>query len=273
MSLDFSQIEAVIMDMDGVLWRGDMALPHMPAFIHFVRVLGHPLMLATNNSSRHPSQFVEKLARMGVDSVPESAIITSGTATSDYLRQHYGDNPRVHLIGEDGLRRVLTEGGVVIDDGDDTSASALSAVVVGLDRNFHYEQARRTMALIMDGLPFIATNPDTSFPMPDGLAPGAGSIARMLAVASEVEPTFIGKPAPAMFEIAMKRMGSHTRNTLMIGDRLNTDIEGAVALGIPTALVMTGITTSQALEQATTRPDGVYQDLGDLMASWQMALG
>jgi 4-nitrophenyl phosphatase len=277
MTLDFKTLQAVIMDMDGVLWRGDEPLPYVREFIHFVQAQGLPVALATNNSSRHPSHFISKLAKFDIHTVPQDAIVTSGTATADYLHQQFGDDVRVYLIGMDGLAQVLTEAGIeVMRSASPDDAERLSAVVVGIDFDFNYEKARLATLLIRAGVPFIGTNPDTSFPAPEGLLPGAGSLVQMIAAASDTEPVIIGKPARAMFEMALQRMGTpegvpNFAHTLMIGDRLNTDIEGALALGMPTALVMTGVTNPEVLRKSPIIPTQVFTDLGDLLGRWREA--
>ncbi|MBI1257457.1 MAG: haloacid dehalogenase, partial [Chloroflexi bacterium] len=167
--MNLSSINGVIMDMDGVLWRGDEMLPGMSQFIDFLRARGLPFALASNNSSKTPADYIVKLAGMGVSGVTEHQIVTSATATVDYLQTTYPVGSAVHVIGGDGLKSLVSGAGFVISD-------EAAVVVVGIDFNLTYNKLRRAAGLIRKGADFIGTNADATFPMPDGLAPGAGSI-------------------------------------------------------------------------------------------------
>ncbi|MEM9953899.1 MAG: HAD-IIA family hydrolase [Chloroflexota bacterium] len=263
--MPLSQIKAVISDMDGVIWRGDNPLPAMTDFFAFLREQNLPFVLATNNSGRHTSNYVKKLARMGVPDIVPHELVTSATATIDYLQDHYGKGARLHVIGNEGLFQTLEEANFVITD------TNVVAVVSGLDFNFTYEKARTATLLIRNhDADFIGTNPDTSFPSPEGLVPGAGSVIQMIQAASGVTPVIIGKPKPAMFEVALARLGTSPEETLMIGDRLNTDIEGASNVGIKTALVLTGV--NQRDDIGDIQPDYVFEGLPDLLQTWRASL-
>ena len=141
-------------------------------------------------------------------------------------------------------------------------------VVVGIDFNLTYNKLRRAVGLICGGADFIGTNADATFPMPDGLAPGAGSILAALRTATDVEPTVIGKPSKLMFTAALHSLGTAPESTLMIGDRLDTDIQGAQDAGLPAALLFTGVTSPAILAASAIQPEGVFDDLPALMAAW-----
>lgn len=263
-SLPFGEIKAVICDMDGVVYRGKQPLPGMQDFFAFLRQQDIPFTFATNNSSRHPQEFVQKLADMDLPNIKEWQIVSSATATADALRLRYPEGTRLHVVGGDGLRLVLREAGFVLAD------EQVTAVVVGIDFEFTYAKAITAVKLIREeGATFFGTNPDVTFPAPDGLKPGAGSVIAMIATASEVTPIIIGKPEMGMFEVALGRMQSQPGQTLMIGDRLNTDIEGAQRANLRTALVLTGVTTPTVLAASETQPDAVYENLVELLAAWQ----
>jgi 4-nitrophenyl phosphatase len=262
--MNFSTISAVVMDMDGVLWRGDEGLPGLAAFFDFLRARSLPYLLATNNASKTQAAYVEKLARLGVNGVKESEIITSGTATVDYLREHFPANATIHVLGSDGLRQVLTEAGYTLSEGD------AQVVVCGVDWMLTYEKLKWAMRAVLNGAVFIATNVDSTYPTPDGLVPGAGSIVAALRTASGCEPIIIGKPEKPLFETSLKLLGTAPENTLMIGDRLETDIVGAKLLGLQTALVLTGISTRAEAAASPVLPDGVYDDLPALMQAWEI---
>ena len=259
--MDLGDIRAVVSDMDGVLWRGDTPLPGLVPFFALLRDRELPWVLATNNSSKSRQDYVRKLAAMGVPEVPARNIVTSGTATAAWLRRRYAPGTRVHVFGGDGLRQELRNAGFCVANG------GVAAVVAGLNRDFGYEDLQLASDLIRDGACFVGTNPDTTFPAANGVAPGAGSLLAALAAASGVEPTIIGKPHPPMFEAALELLGTDAPRTLMIGDRLNTDILGAARVGMRTALVMTGIASRDDLGEGVPGPDFICDSLPALTAA------
>lgn len=257
--MNLNDIDAMVLDMDGVLWRGDEPLPGLVPFFAFVRRRGLPFVLATNNSRKTPGDYVGKLAGMGVNGIKESEIITSGTATAGHMREHYPAGTRVYVIGGDGLREILTAAGFVLADSD------VAVVVAGVDFDLTYDKVRRACLLIRAGATFIGTNPDVTFPTPEGLVPGAGSILALLQAATDIEPTVIGKPARPMFDEALRRLGTTPQRTLMVGDRLGTDIIGGQRAGMRTALLLTGVTTPDERHTSDIQPDATYADLTALM--------
>jgi 4-nitrophenyl phosphatase len=261
--VNFSTINAVIADMDGVLWRGDVPLPGMLDFFELLRARKLPFTLATNNSAKSPADYVAKLARMGAMNIREEQIITSGTASVSYMQSHYPAGTRVYVLGGDGLRKILIDAGFTVsDDGADV-------VMVGFAPQLTYERLKKAALLIRAGADFIGTNADPSIPTPEGLAPGAGSIIAAVKTATDCEPVIIGKPHPPMFEAALHLLGTVSSETLMIGDRLTTDIEGAQRVGLRTALVLSGATTREILAASDVQPDGVFEDLAELVAAWR----
>ncbi len=260
--MNLSDIKAVVSDMDGVLWRGDEPLPAMVAFFEMLRARDLPFVLATNNSMKAPADYALKLAKLGVPDVREEQIITSSTATIIYLKAHYPAGTPVHVLGGDGLRRLLIAGGFTLDD------TAPKAVVVGLDTNLTYEKLKRASFHIQKGAVFIATNQDDTIPTPEGFAPGAGSIIAALKAASGQQPLVMGKPDAPMFEAALRVVNTPASQTLMIGDRLNTDITGAALVGFKTALVLTGVSTRADAETNPVKPDAIFTDLAALLKAW-----
>jgi 4-nitrophenyl phosphatase len=258
-NVDFSVIRAVVMDMDGVLWRGDEALPGLQAWFDFLRERRLPFALATNNSSKSPDAYVAKLARMGVNHVPESSIITSGTATAVYMQARYPAGVPVHVLGGSGLKQVIAAAGYPLVE------AGARVVVAGIDFELTYEKLKRAALCIRAGADFIGTNPDVTYPSPEGLVPGAGSVIAALAAASERQPVIIGKPNAPIFEGALALLGTSADHTLMIGDRLSTDISGAQVVGLWTALVLTGVSTREEAGSLPKPPDGVYDDLPALL--------
>jgi len=263
-------MRGVICDMDGVLWRGQQALPGLVAWFDFLRRRGLAIGLATNNSTQTARDYVAKLERLGVQGIQENQIVTSASASAQVALTRHGSGALVYVIGEEGLRRSLEQVGLlVLRDEQVDERSTPQAVVVGLDRGLNYDKAKRAMRFIQQGADFIGTNPDTSFPMPDGLAPGAGSVVAMIQAASGHTPIIVGKPQRAMYDVALAQLGLPPEAVLMVGDRLDTDISGAQALGMATALVLTGISTRQDATTYSPAPDWVGANLIALMEAWQ----
>lgn len=258
--MNFADIQAVIMDMDGVLWRGDHKLPGMNEMFAFLQDNNMPFALATNNSRRTPAMYVEKLASMDVHGVQPEQIVTSSTATADYLAARYPRGTRVHVVGERGLREPLTDAGFVIADED------VELVVSGIDFELTYEKLRKATLLIRAGATYYATNPDRTFPAPEGLCPGAGANIAILEATTDTKAVVIGKPQPGMFESALGHLGVPAENTLMIGDRLDTDILGGINAGMKTAMMLTGVVTRAEVDASEIKPDAIYETLPDLIA-------
>lgn len=252
-------IKAIISDMDGVLWRGIQPLPGLIPFFDFLREQNLPFILATNNSRKTQDDYIHKLKGMGVKDIQLHNIITSGTATTSYLQTQYPKGTRLYVVGGDGLKQMLVHAGFVLVEED------AEVVVCGIDFDLTYNKMRTATLHIRQGVPFVGTNPDSSFPSPAGLVPGAGSILAMLESASDVTPTIIGKPERAMFESALRTLGTDPSETLMIGDRIGTDIQGAQAVGIQTALVLTGVETEESVKTSEIQPDFVFAGLPELI--------
>ena len=261
--IDFSAIGGVISDMDGVLWRGDEALPGLARFVDFLAERGTGLVLATNNSSKSAEEYVAKLNRLGVTGIAPGQIVTSRIATQDHLHRNYAPGTPFYAIGSPGLVRSIEEAGFAFDP------AAARFVVVGIDTSFTYEKLTIAADLIRAGADFIGTNGDLVIPHGAGFAPGNGSILAAIAAASGRQPITIGKPGRPMFEAARAVLGTPAAATLMIGDRLDTDIAGASAAGLRSGLMLTGVATMEHLEQwEGALPDGVFRDLPHLVAAW-----
>ena len=260
------KIKAIISDMDGVLWCGNQPLPGMKELFAFMFDKRIPFALATNNSRNTRQDYVQKLAALGVNGIKTHHIITSGTATASYLQTVYPAGTTVFVVGGDGLKTILRNAGFVLVEYN------AELVVCGIDFDLTYDKARTATLLIRAGAEFFGTNPDTSFPSPAGLVPGAGSILAMIASASGQTPTIIGKPERGMFDAALRQLGTIPGETLMIGDRIGTDIQGALSVGIKTALVMTGVENEGSLAASETRPDLVFADLPELIKALQVTV-
>lgn len=255
-------LENLIIDMDGVLWRGETALPGLVPFFETLDHLGLGYVLATNNATKVATQYTEKLARFGVEVAPER-ILTSAEATAAYLRDEYPEGISAYVVGEEGLHRAMREKGfdLLEADGFVGAAARTELVVVGFNRYACYDQLASAAHLIVNGARFVGTNPDPSFPSEVGPLPGAGALLNFIQTGTGVEPLVIGKPGKAIFKAALRRLGGQPENTAMVGDRLETDIKGAKAAGLYTILVLSGVTDREKAEGAETRPDLICENI------------
>jgi 4-nitrophenyl phosphatase len=262
--MNLRDIRALVIDADGVLWRGRQPLPGVPAFFDFLCARKLPYIIATNNSARPESDVIEKLARYGTQ-IDESHILTSSQATVLCLPRLAPNAQRVLVVGGEWLGTVMTHAGyqVVEQDAD--------VVVVGIDWNLTYDKLKRATREIRRGAKFIGTNADKTFPSEEGIVPGAGAILAALEAASETAPIVIGKPERMMFDIAVEKMGVTPEYTATLGDRLETDILGGQRAGLRSILVMTGVTTPEMLAQSSIQPDWVFDDLVALREAWENA--
>jgi len=261
-------ITHLIVDMDGVLWRGDEPMPGLQEFFAFLRRRDIGFVLATNNSSKTPEEYVHKLARFGVE-VTSDSILTAAQATAAYLSTVAPPGTRVYTIGKAGVRQALEEYRFVLTNTeDDTKDEGAEYVVVGWDQDLSWRKLATASLLIHNGAGFIGTNPDTSFPTERGPVPGNGAQLAALQAATGVPPLVIGKPEPGMFEEAMRRMGAQAETTAIVGDRLDTDIAGGIRAGITTILVLSGIATQANLATSPVHPGLVYADITELVQAW-----
>jgi 4-nitrophenyl phosphatase len=263
----FTNIRALIIDMDGVLWHGTQPIPGLTDFFHTLRELQIRFILATNNASLTPEQYVTKLARMDV-TVTQDQILTSGIATALYLSEHV--NPaetRVFVVGEDGATKPLIERGFTltglyeVNNDNDPVKKGADIVVCGKDETLTWAKLATATLNIRAGAKFIGTNADTTLPTEHGLTHGNGAILAALEVATGVTPTIIGKPEPIIYQQALTLLGVDPDETVAIGDRLETDILGAVRTGIRSIMVLTGVSTEDDLKEANYQPTWVMPDI------------
>lgn len=251
-------IKALILDMDGVLWRGDQAIGDLASIFRSLHQHGLRVVLATNNATQTVTDYQSKLRRFGV-MVEEWQIVNSSQAAAHYLKSRFPEGGNIYVVGEAGLKDTLSS------QGFEQADQNVVAVVVGLDRTLTYEKLLRATLLIRDGALFIGTNPDRSLPLPEGLGPGAGAILAALEAATGVSPVVIGKPAPEMYRVALERLGTQPQETMVVGDRLETDIAGAQAIGCWTALVLTGVSTVEAAHAWKPEPDWIEANLAGVI--------
>jgi HAD superfamily hydrolase (TIGR01457 family) len=251
--------DCFLLDLDGVLYRGDQAVAGAPESISRLRRNGRHVVFMTNNSSRTPEQVARTLLDLGFHAEPQE-VVTSAVATADLLAGRGGGT--AFVIGEEGITTALRRAGLqVLDDAPDRS----DHVVVGWDRSVDYAKLRTAAVLVERGAHLIATNPDASYPAPDGtLWPGAGALLAVITTTTGRDAEVVGKPNAPMFEAALRRAGGG--RALVVGDRLDTDIAGANALELDSLLVLTGVVGPEDLGASPVGPTYVGHDLSALFA-------
>ena len=252
---------AVVLDLDGVVYLADEVIPAAPAACKGIRALGVRVGFVTNNSFRPPAEVAAKLDRLGVGAA-EDDVLTSAQALVRLLGgpDRLAGTP-VLVVGGPGLKEALTGAGARLVD--PAAWPDAEVVVAGVDPDLTYDKAKAATLAIRAGARFAGSNPDTTYPTPEGLIPGAGAILAMLEAASGVRPEVAGKPAAALFETAAAALGDGPY--LMVGDRADTDLVGASRLGWATALVLTGVTRPAGLLDVPVAPDHLLGDVGGLL--------
>ncbi len=270
------RIRFLILDMDGVLWRGDTPAPGLAAFFQTLERLRIEAILATNNASKTVLDYVAKLAGFGVAIRPER-ILTSGVATAGALASRYVRGSKVFVVGEPALAEVLAEHGFDILDPeaplDVATREPAAFVVAAIHRQVRYHHLAAAALHINAGAAFYATNPDPSVPHELGTLPGAGAIQAALVAATGIQPVVVGKPGPLLFEEALRRLGAPVEATAMVGDRLETDIAGGQGAGLRTILLLSGVTSADALRTNGIVPDFVFADISELATALARAHG
>jgi NagD protein len=249
--------ECWLTDMDGVLVHEGNALPGAADFLQRLVDRGRRFLVLTNNSIFTARDLAARLAHSGLH-VPEESIWTSALATADFLA---GQLPggSAYVIGEAGLTTALYEAGYTLTD------TAPDFVVLGETRTYSFEAITRAIRLIGAGARFIATNPDVTGPSPEGPLPATGSVAAMITKATGAEPYFVGKPNPMMFRSAMNRIEAHSESTVMIGDRMDTDVVAGIEAGLETILVLSGSTAVTDIPRFPFRPGRICDSIADVI--------
>jgi NagD protein len=244
-------------DMDGVLVREESAIPGAAEFITALRDAGMPFLVLTNNPMFTPRDLRARLLTSEID-VPEQSIWTSALATARFLDdQRPGGS--AYAIGEAGLTTALHAVGYVLTERNP------DYVVLGETRTYSFEAITRAIRLIEAGARFIATHPDPSGPSPQGTLPSTGAVAALITAATGATPYFVGKPNPLMMRSALNQLQAHSESTVMIGDRMDTDIISGIEAGLRTVLVLTGSTSREAVERFPYRPTRVVDSIADVV--------
>ena len=255
-------ITALILDMDGVLWHDTESLGDLPCIFEQIKAQGYHYQFVTNNATRTVDEYVEKLAGFGIQATSDQ-ILSSAVGTGHYLQEKYPLHTNVFVVGQPSLKKTLSSFGMNIVDEHEKN---VEVVVASLDYELNYGKLKHASLLIQNGCVFIGTNPDRTFPTPDGFIPGSGTVVGALEIASGARAKLIGKPEPLLYQLALKRLGTNEENTLAVGDRLETDIAGAQAAGIHTALVLTGASSMEQADRYSPKPDIIAESFEALIS-------
>ncbi|MEW6567055.1 MAG: HAD-IIA family hydrolase [Chloroflexota bacterium] len=245
-----------LIDMDGVLVSGDSLIPGADAFIERLKKRGAGYLVLTNNPMYTPRDLSHRLNSMGLD-VPPELIFTSALATARFLQSQM-PNGKAFVIGESGLTTAVHDVGYVITE------ISPDYVVLGETLSYDFRMITTAIRLVMDGAHFIATNPDPSGPSKGGVVPACGAMAALIERATGVAPFFVGKPNPLMMRSALNHLGWHSEQTVLVGDRMDTDIVAGVESGMETILVLTGVTRAEDVTRFPYKPSRVLPSVADI---------
>ena len=256
--VDLTKKKGFICDMDGVIYHGNRILPGVREFVEWLKNENKNFLFLTNSSERSPKELQQKLARMGLE-VGEEHFYTSALATAEFLA-HQKPNCSAYVIGEPGLINALYEKGISMNDVNP------DYVVVGETRNYNYESILRAVRLINNGAKLIGTNPDMTGPSEQGIIPACKALVAPIELATGAVAYYLGKPNPLMMRTGIKLLGVSTEDTLIVGDRMDTDIIAGVESEIETVLVLSGVTDTRIMQKFPYRPTYIYNGVGDIVA-------
>jgi len=244
--------------MDGVLVHEGQLIPGANDFVRRLQETGTPFLVLTNNSIYTPRDLQFRLQHTGIE-LPVESIWTSAMATAAFLDDQRPQGS-AYAIGEAGLTTALHDVGYVLTD------NAPDYVVLGETRTYSFSAVTTAIRLIRDGARFVATNPDPIGPSSEGVLPATGAVAALISRATGVEPYYLGKPNPLMMRAALNRLGAHSESTVMIGDRMDTDVLAGIEAGMRTVLVLTGIVQAEEIDRFPYRPHRVVASIAELVA-------
>ncbi|GHO59667.1 HAD-IIA family hydrolase [Ktedonobacter robiniae] len=249
-------VKNYLSDMDGVLVRGSTIVPGAAEFVKRLRDQEIPFLILTNNSQYTPRDLQVRLAYIGLD-VPKESIFTSALATAQFLHSQRPSG-RAYVIGESGLTTALHDIDYIITDQDP------EYVVIGETTTYSFQRITQAIRFIMNGARFIATNPDPMGPGEGGTVPATGAVAALISAATGIKPYYIGKPNPLMMRTALRKLNAHSEETVMIGDRMDTDMISGIESGLRTILVLTGVTSREQVERFPYRPTWIRDSVADI---------
>lgn len=258
--MDLKHRKLFLLDMDGTLYLGDRLFDFTISLLQTIRSKGGRYLFMTNNSSKSVAAYIQKLEKMGIPAVCED-FLTSSQATAYYLKHHH-TGKRLYICGTDSLKEELHQEGFEITE----DVEKTQCIVMGFDTELTFRKLEDVSRMLCTrDLPYIATNPDYVCPTEFGSVPDCGSVCDMLYNVSGKRPVFIGKPSALMPQLAMEKWGYSPEETVVIGDRIYTDIKSGLNAGTLTILVMSGETTNEILHSSEDKPHIVLQDAGELL--------
>ena len=248
--------QGFICDMDGVIYHGNKLIPHVKEFISWLEKNDKNYLFLTNGSGRSPRELAQKLARMGLD-VDESHFYTSAQATASFLASQC-EGGSAYVIGEPGLTYAMYEAGFSMNDINP------DYVVFGSSKSLNYEQIEKASRLVMNGAKLIGTNSDLTDPSENGIVPACRALIAPIELTTGRKAYYIGKPNPLMMRHALKKLGTHRVDSVLIGDRMDTDIIAGIETEIDTVLVLSGVTRLEDLDKFPYRPRYIMNDVGGI---------
>lgn len=255
--VDFNEIKGFICDMDGVIYHGNRILPGAADFVNWLRQNNKEFLFLTNNSGYTPRELQQKLARMGIE-VSEEHFYTSALATASFLKEQ-SPGCSVYAIGEAGLLNALYDAGITMNDVNP------DYVVIGEGKSYSIETLTKATNLVLKGAKLIGANSDVSGPIEKGIMPACGALIAPIEIATGTKAYFCGKPNPLMMRTGLKRLGCHSAEAVMIGDRMDTDIISGMEAGMSTVLVLSGVSDMDTLKTYAYKPTLVLEGVGDIV--------
>ena len=263
---NLSEKRLFLLDMDGTIYLDEELFDGTIDFLNYVKEIGGRYLFLTNNSSRGVDAYVQKMARLGIEATKED-FLTSTDATILYLKANH-PNAKVYAFGTTTFKDQLRQSGINITD---KLEDDIDLLLCGFDTELTFQKLEDSCILLNRGVPFIATNPDWVCPTWYGYVPDCGSVCQMLTTATGRKPTFIGKPQPEMALLAMERFGYEKHETMMIGDRLYTDIASGINAGIDACFVLSGEGTMEDLKTSDVQPTMIYDNIRAILNDLQKA--
>ncbi len=255
--INFNEKKGFICDMDGVIYHGNRVLPGVKEFIEWLNNNKKEFLFLTNNSSYTPYELKQKLLRMGLD-VSEKHFYTSALATAEFLKAQ-SPGCSVYALGEAALTNALYNAGICMNDVNP------DYVVIGEAKSYNIDTITKATNLVLNGAKLIGANSDLSGPIENGIAPACRALTAPIEMATGTEAYFCGKPNPLMMRTGLQMLNCHSREAVMIGDRMDTDIISGMESGMSTVLVLSGISTAETLKKYAYRPTMVLNGVGDIV--------
>lgn len=262
-------IHLFVLDMDGTFYLGERILDGALEFLKKVKEAGKDYVFFTNNSSKSPVNYIEKLKRMGCE-ITRQQIMTSGDVTIGYLKEHY-PGKSVYLVGTPSLEEAFIEAGISLWNHENQVQENMGAcsrrpdiVVIGFDTTLNYEKLERACTFIRNGALFIATHLDINCPTEAGFIPDCGAMCALISKATGKEPKYLGKPFYETMEYVLHRTGVEAKNIAFVGDRIYTDVATGVNNGAKGILVLSGETALSDVKGSAIKPDGIFADLKEM---------